>query len=422
MLLALLLILVLVCVNGILSGTEMALVTLKDHQLKKLEDTSPKGKEMIQMLRNPTRFLAVIQIGITLAGFLASAIAALAISEPIGEFAGDMFFPFGGLAALFSLLAVTVILSFISLVFGELVPKRIALHYPEKWATKTMPLLILLNRLVSPLVALLSIVTEKTVRTLGIKDDDGIKEINRQELRDTILGNQAITDDHRNIMRGAFEISERRLGKVACPRQDVVSIKADMKCEDAIRTIQELSFSRVPVCETEDLDTVVGVVHLRDLLKANRSDHVKTCARDVPFYPESSKVLTVMQAMQASRTNMAMVINEHGGIAGIVTLEDLVEEIVGEIYDDYDKATVQPQEQKADELVLPGAFPLYDLPEMGVEVEDGPYSTLAGFMLHHLGELPANSDQTLIYQDYVFAATRIDKRRIEEVTITRRET
>lgn len=421
MLTAIFVIFILIVLNGIFSGTEMALVILRESQLNKLEKESKAGLTVAQLARDPNRFLATIQVGITLAGFLASAVAAIAISDPIGEFVENIFQPFAGIMSLLSLIVVTLIISYFSLVFGELVPKRIAMKQPERWALTTAPVLMFVNNISAPIVHFLSASTNAVVRLFGINPEENNGNISSQELRDMIISHQALTDDHRTILRGAFEVSERRIGKVAAPRNKIFWLRADMKCKEAIALLGATEFSRAPVSETEDLDGTIGAVHLRDLLSAPPTKAVKEVVRQIPFYPESSLVLPIMQTMQSERRNIAMVVNEYGSVSGMVTLEDLVEEIVGEIYDDYDESVDTIKTTKSGAIILPGSFPLYDLPEFNIMVEDGPYSTLAGFLLHHLGTIPENPGDQFEYDNHVFTITKLGRRRIEEVSVTSKE-
>lgn len=410
-------ILFLIVVNGVFSGTEMALVTLRESQIEKLKKESKAGEAVAELANDPNRFLATIQVGITLAGFLASAVAAIAISDPIGEFVGSILQPIEGLATFSALVIVTLVLSYVTLVFGELVPKRVAMHRPEKWALLTAQPLLVLNSIFSPVVRLLSRSTDSVVGVFGVKPGEGPERINRQELRDMVLAHQAITDEHRSIMRGAFEVSERRIGKVVSPRQSVFSLRADMQCGEALLLLAGTEFSRAPVTEDDNLDSVVGVVHMRDLLNARKNKLVRNVMREALMYPESSLVLSVMQAMQQNRVIMVVVVNEYGGVSGIATLEDLVEEIVGEIYDDYDHIVTDAAVPQDGYLTLPGSFPIYDLHEVGVNVEDGPYATLAGFMLHHLNEIPDRAGQSFEYGGRSFNVSKMSSRRIEEVIV-----
>ncbi len=417
MFISLLIVFVLIIVNGLFSGTEMALVKLRESQIEKLEKKSKSGRGVAELARDPNRFLATIQIGITLAGFLASAVAAVGISNPIGNFVGNIFQSLESLATFSALIIVTLVLSYFTLVFGELVPKRIAMRQPEKWVTVTAPPLLLLNKLFSPAVLWLSHSTDFVMKLLGFNPGDNNEEINQQELRDMVLAHHAITEDHRNIMRGAFEVSERRLGKVVSPRQTVFWLKNTLTCGQALTALNETEFSRAPVCSEDNLDSIVGIVHLRDLLKARKNMLVKNVMREVSFYPETSEVLPTMRTMQKNRVNLAVVVDEYGSISGIVTLEDLLEEIVGEIYDDYDRPVKRFQTLSSGKLVLPGTFPIYDLPEVGITVEDGPYATLAGFLLDQINEIPKKAGITLHYQDFLFTIKKITHRRIEEVSV-----
>lgn len=404
----LLLIAGLVLLNAAFAGTELALVSLRESQLQRLEQRSRTGARLAVLAREPNRFLATIQIGITLAGFLASAAAAVSLAGPLEE---PLAF-FGGFARPASIIVVTLILSFITLVFGELVPKRIAMQRAERWGLVVVRPLSALSTLARPAVWLLSHTTDLVVRLLGGDPAVHREEVTEEELRDMVALQTSFTEEQRRIIDGAFEISERELDEVMVPRGDVVVLDAEQPCSEALLVLKESGFSRAPVAEGRNLDQTRGVVHLRDLIDGGTIP-VGEVAREIPVFPEAAHVLTVLKELQRRRSQMTLVIDEHGGTVGLVTVEDLVEELVGEIYDETDPDLATVEREPDGTLVLPGRYPVHDLVDVDVDLPEGDYATIAGLVLDELGRIPGPGDQLEV------DGWRIEVREVERHSITR---
>jgi putative hemolysin len=382
----------LVAVNAAFAGTEMALVTLRESQLRRLAAQSRSGATLARLARQPNTFLATIQIGITLAGFLASAAAAVSLAEPV---AARLTF-LGSAAGPVAVVAVTLALAFVTLVLGELAPKRLAMQRPERWGLVAARPLAALAAVARPAVWLLSHATDLAVRLFGGDPLLHREHVTAEELRDMVAVQPTFTPEQRRVIEGAFEIAERTLGQVLVPRRDVFVLDADWSCGEALDALAASGHSRAPVAPAQNLDRVAGVVHLRQLLTADAAAPVGGVAREVPAFPESARALTALRQLQNSRTQLAAVVDEHGGVAGIVTVEDLVEELVGEIYDETDPDLGSVTHEPDGVLVLPGRFPVHDLPDVGVELPSGAYTTLAGLALAHLGRIPAVGDGVVV--------------------------
>jgi putative hemolysin len=377
----LVLVLVLVLLNAAFAGSEVALISLREGQLKRMEHESGQGRLVARLARDPNQFLSTIQIGITLAGFLASAAAAVSLAQPL---VGPLGF-LGEAAEPVAVVLVTVVLTFITLVVGELAPKRIALQRPEPWARRTARPLAAITLATRPAVWLLSRTTDLLVRLAGGDPAVQRQEITEEEVRDMVATQGRLRPEQRTILEGAFEVAERRLRDVLVPRRDVIAFAADRPAAQALRTLVATTHSRAPVYR-RDLDDVVGVVHLRDLIEASGTvgEHV----RPALALPESLTVLDGLRRLQAERQQLAVVVNEYGGVEGIITIEDLLEELVGEIYDEFDPDVAAVQHQPDGAMLLPGSFPVHDLPDLGVDLPEGPYTTVAGLVLAQLGHLP----------------------------------
>jgi putative hemolysin len=368
------------------------MVSLREGQLQRLEKRSGTGAVLARLARQPNQFLATIQIGITLAGFLASAAAAVSLAGPLEEPLGFL----GNAAGPASVVVVTLVLSYFTLVFGELAPKRVAMQKAERWGLLMARPLALLSQLTRPVVWLLSQSTDIAVRLMGGDPRIQREEVTEEEFRDMVAVQPTFTAEQRQIIDGAFEIAERTLDEILVPRRDVLVIDASWSCAEALDQLAESGHSRAPVGAAGSLDQVTGAVHLRQLLGAGDAP-VSAVAMEIPVFPDTAKALRALRLMQAGRVQMALVVDEHGGGAGIVTIEDLVEELVGDIYDETDPDLATVVHEADGTIVLSGRFPIHDLSDIGVELPEGDYTTIAGLMLDQLGTIPSPGDETVLH-------------------------
>jgi putative hemolysin len=386
----LLLILGLVSINAVLSGSELALISLNDSQLAQMDDRGGSAQIAARLARDHNRFLATIQIGITIAGFMASAVAAVSIAEPLYP----VFSVFGEAGDTLAVIVVTVVLAFITLVFGELVPKRLALLHPVRWASRFGRVLDWMATVSTPVVWLLSITTNFFVRLAGGPTSDVEDGHDLADLREIVLLAGSLEHGHDEILRGAIDVVDRSLVGVMTPRTDVVTVSADSNVADAIAVMTSSGFTRLPVIDgSVGLDESPGIVTMHDLVNSNRMAGIESLIRSTPALPESMKVLPALRSMQMERAALAYVIDEFGGVEGIVTVEDLVEELVGEIYDDVDATVEKPATMVDGTILVPGRFPIHDLADYGIEVDDGDYATVAGFALGAFGDVPSAGDR-----------------------------
>ena len=409
----LVLIVVLIIINAAFAGTELALVSLREGQLQRLERRSATGALLARLAREPNRFLATIQIGITLAGFLASAAAAVSLAEPLERPLGFL----GGASRPASIVAVTLVLAYFTLVFGELAPKRIAMQKAERWGMVMARPLVVMSVLTRPVVWLLSHSTDIAVRVLGGDPSQHREAITEDEIRDMVASQAQFTPQQRLIIDGAFEIADRTVDQVMTPRNDVFVVDAEWSAAHALERLAASGHTRAPVSPGRNLDRVVGVVHLRQLL--DRPDATASeCVAAVPVFPESARLLTALREFQLLRSQMALVVNEHGGVEGIVTVEDLVEELVGEIYDETDRDLIGVRHEPDGTIVLPGRFPVHDLRDLDVELPGGDYATVAGLVLDRLGRLP-QVGESLEIDGWAIAVRAVERHSISEVALTR---
>ncbi|NKY99277.1 hemolysin family protein [Nocardiopsis alborubida] len=408
------LVLVLVLVNALFAGSEIALITLREGQIKQLAARGPGGRAVARLAQDPNRFLATIQIGITLAGFLASATAAVSLAQPLIEPLGFL----GSAASPVAIVLVTVLLSFVTLVFGELAPKRIAMQRAETWAVLVARPLDLLAMLSRPVVWLLSASTNLVVRLTGGDPSAAKEEVSEEELRDMLATQRGITREQRTIISGAFEIDDRRLRQVVVPRGEVFTIPARTPAAQAAQMLAEHGHSRAPVVNDDDLDDVLGVVHWSDLVRGEAD--AGELAREPLFLPDSLVVSLALRRMIAEHQQLGVVINEVGGVDGIVSLEDLLEEIVGEIYDETD-SDIRTVVRNADgSFTLPGTYPVHDLPDIDIHLEDlpeGDYVTVAGLLIAVLGHIPQEPGEEVALDSWKARIDQANGRTITQVAM-----
>ncbi len=405
------LVFVLVVINAAFAGTELALVSLREGQLQRLEVQSSTGAVLAGLAREPNRFLATIQIGITLAGFLASAAAAVSLAEPLEEPLSFL----GGAAQPMSIVVVTLLLSYVTLVFGELAPKRIAMQKAERWGMVMARPLAFLNKITRPIVWLLSLSTNLAVRIMGGDPDQQREEVTEEELREMVAAQVTFTPHQRVIIDGAFEIADRTLDEVLVPRSQVFVLDPALTVDRALELLKESGHTRAPVAAGRNLDNVVGFVHLRQLVGGG-NEEISGLALEAPIFPEAARVLTAMRELQLKRAQMAVVVNEHGGVAGIVTMEDLIEELVGEIYDETDPDLTTVRHEPDGTIVLPGTFPIHDLHDIDVGLPEGDYATIAGLVFEQLGRIPSVGDHVVI-ADWHVEVRSMERHSITEVAL-----
>ncbi|XVU23926.1 hemolysin family protein [Actinoplanes sp. CA-054009] len=404
------LVLVLVLVNAVFSGSEMALVSLRDSQVQRLERRSGGGRVLGRLTRDPNRFLATIQIGITLAGFLASATAAVSLSEPL---VGPLGF-LGAAAEPAAIFVVTVLLTFVTLVVGELAPKRIAMQRTEGWALLVARPLDVLSMISRPAVWLLGASTNLIVRLAGGDPAAQREEVTTEEIRDMVAAQQDFSAEQRTIISGAFEIADRILREILVPRRDVLTLPSGASAHDALRLLIDGGHSRAPVVGPAGLDDVVGTVHLRDLVDVTGT--VDEHCRPGVFLPETLRVSDALMQLRGERRQLAFVVDERGAIDGIVTMEDLVEEIVGEIYDETDRDVAAVVHEPDGALLMPGSFPVHDLPDLGFHPA-GDSTTVAGIVLEALGHIPTCPGEVVALPEFTAEVAEVTGRAITRVRI-----
>jgi putative hemolysin len=403
-----------VLLNAVFAGSEMALISLREGQLRRLErEGGRRAMRLVRLARDPNRFLATIQIGITLAGFLASATAAVSLAEPLTPRLGFL----GSAAEPVSIASVTLVLTFFILVLGELAPKRLAMQKALPWALRIARPLDLVSAFSRPAVALLGTSTNLVVRLFGGRVDAAATELSQEELRDLVTSHASLNPQQREIISGALELHERMLREVLVPRGSVFFLRGDQRVGEARAAMAEAGYSRAPVTRGNHLDDIVGVVHWGSLISGDDAP-VRTVATPAMVLPDTARIANALRQFKTERQQMAIVIDEHGDVDGIVTLEDLLEEIVGEIYDETDPDLVGIAEAADGSLTLPGTFPIHDLADLGVNIEPqetGDYTTVAGIVLMHLGRIPRIPGDVVVLEGWSIEVLEVDHHAVRQV-------
>lgn len=411
-------VLIFTLIGGFFAAAETALVSLRDSQIDHLATTKGgRGRRLKNLVNDPNRFLAAVQVGVTLAGFLSAGFGASRIAPQVTPWLEGLGLP-PGLAGTVAFVGVTVFIAYLSLVLGELVPKRLALQRAESISLSLARPVDALARISRPFIWLLSVSTNAVVRLLGGDPSASREGISGEELRSMVAAQESLSSEERALIDDVITAGGRELAEVMVPRTEVEFLSADTPVHKAVTKVRELPHSRYPVVEGS-ADDVIGFVHVRDLLDpqiAHRTLRVERLSRPVLRFPDSKEILPAMQEMRDAGNHMAIVVDEYGGTAGIVTLEDLVEELVGDIRDEFDVREVRVF-APGGAAEVDGLLSIDDFREdVGMELPEGPYETVAGFMVAQLGRLPQVGD-TVEVDGSTLTVSGMDGRRISRVQV-----
>jgi putative hemolysin len=416
------LVLLFILIGGFFAAAEIAMVSLRDSQVRKLSQRGRRGERVAKLARDPNRFLSAVQIGVTVATMLSAAFGADRLAAQLVPALERWGVPVA-VAPVLALVLVTLAISYVSLVLGELAPKRLALQRAEGLSLYVAPFLDRLASLSRPIIWMLSRSTDGVVRLLGGNPKADREEVTTEELRDMVVGHTDLTADERKLIGEVFAAGKRQLREVMLPRTEVEFMEADTPLTQAARLAATLPHSRFPVYR-DTYDEVIGFVHVRDLLDPELTGRTEPISAVVPiraakFVPASKRLLTTLNEMRDEGQHLAIVVDEYGGTAGIVTMEDLVEELIGDIRDEYDveeDVVILP----AGEIEIDGLTNLNDFAtETGIRLPDGPYETLAGFVMAMLGHVPATGER-VEFSGFELAVTELVGRRIARVRVKRR--
>jgi putative hemolysin len=385
----------LILLAALFVAAEIALISLRESQIRQIAGRGKRGARVAKLAENPNRFLAAAQVGVTVCGFLSAALGA----ERLGGYVIPWLEEKGlsrGLSTTLSIIGVTLVIAYFSLVFGELVPKRLALFRSEEISLASAGLIDVIAKIFRPVIWLLSKSTDFVVRAFGIDPKEARSQISEEELLDLVAGHAALSDEERDIVEEVFNASERQIHEVMVPRTEVDFMDVSLTVGKAIDLAVDKAHSRYPVIRGSS-DEVIGFIHVRDLLDtslATKETKIIELVRSIIFLPGTKGILPALSEMREQGQHVAIVLDEYGGTDGIVTLEDLVECLIGEIRDEYDEDEAEVSlESRTGDFEVDGLISIEDLIEQtGLEILDGPYETASGFVMHHLGRIPREHD------------------------------
>jgi putative hemolysin len=423
--LQLLLIFVLTLINAFFASAEMAIVSLNKNKLHMLaEEGNKKALLLEKLLEEPSKFLATIQVGITLAGFFASASAATGISVKFAEALRNLNIPYSSQIAI---VIITILLSYVTLVFGELYPKRIALQKSEAIAMSSVTVIMFVSKFTMPFVKLLSGSTNLLVRITGFQIDNLEEKVSKEEIKSLIEVGQehgVINETEKEMIESIFEFDNKRAEEIMTPRTEVFLIDIDHNSSKIVRELLEEQYSRIPVYE-EDLDNIIGILYLKDyMIEASKHGfdnvEIRSILRKPYFVPENKNIDDLFKELQQSNNHMAILIDEYGGFAGIVTIEDLIEEVMGNIFDEYDEIEQDVKKIDSNNFIVDGLLSIDEVNDyLDLDLQSEHSETIGGFVVDLMGSIPSDGDENSVeFDNLIFKIEDVKEKRIVKVRIT----
>lgn len=416
--------------NAFFAGSELAFISVNNNKIKSLaEDGDKKAKMILQLKEKPNKFLSTIQIGVSLASILSGALASDAFAELLVNFLVSNGIGTVTLVKPIAVMVITLVIMFLMLVFGELVPKRIAMKGPEKFASFVIYPVYYLAKITTPLVHLLSFTTNLVLRVIGIDPHSIEEEVTEEEIRLMVDAGE-INLQEKEMINNIFEFDNHEVADIMTHRTDIVGIASDSSFEDIMNIVDAERYTRYPVYE-ESIDNIIGIIHLRDLLRyikfSKETFDIKDLSRKPYFVPDSKQTDELFRELQLNKTHIAVVIDEYGGTAGIVTMEDMIEEIMGNIMDEYDDDEIEHGivEVHQGEYLVDGSCDIEDLEDLisiGLPIED--YDTVSGFFIGELGRIPTledveNEESEIIFNGYKFCILELDEKVVSQLRVIR---
>lgn len=416
---------ILIALNAFFAASEIAFISLNDAKIDiQAKDGNKKAKKIKKMLENPSKFLATIQIGITLAGFLSSAFASEAFASELAPVLHNLVPTVD--ASVWNSIAIvliTIILSYFTLIFGELVPKRIAMKYYERIAFATIGIIRFISIVTAPFVRFLTFSTNIVSKIFGISGNEE-ETVTEEEIRMMVdVGEEkgSIDKEEREMINNVFEFNDKTVSEIMVPRKEVYALDMNLSISKVIEEIsdnEDFRYSRIPVYD-ETIDEIKGIVYIKDILLStkNKSVKVKNLVKEAYYIPETKPLNELFEDLRKNRKQIAIVVDEYGGTAGIVTMEDILEEIVGEIYDEYD--VVENNIEKLDEntYILSGSISVSDVEKaLNIEIPEGDYETISGYLMEELGRIPDEKEKPVIEtEEVIYKIESVKDKRIIKI-------
>ncbi len=400
---------ILILINAYFAASEIAFISLNDAKIEKqAKEGNKKAKQIEKMLKTPSKFLATIQIGITLAGFLSSAFASETFADKIAPYLYNMIPAISlGVWKSISIIFITIILSFFTLVFGELVPKRLAMKHYEKISFATIGVIRTISIITAPFVKLLTSVTNGISKIFGVgeNEEETVTEEEIKMMVDQGEESGTIKEDEKELINNVFEFNDITVSEIMRHRKDIFAVDINISTEELLEELskEEYRYSRIPVYD-ETIDEIKGVLYVKDILKNinKKTFKVKNVIKDAYFISQNRLINEVFKELQKNKKQLAIILDEYGGTAGIVTMEDILEELVGDIYDEYDKEESEYEKIDENTYILSGSMPIFDVNKLlEADIPEGEFDTISGFLQDKLGRIPEDKEKPIIETEKV---------------------
>ena len=429
MLIPILILIILTGLNAFFAASEIAFISLNDNKIEKqAKEGNKKAKQIAKMLETPSKFLATIQIGITFAGFLSSAFASDTFADMLAPVLNNLI-PIGvGVWQSISIVLITIILSFFTLIFGELVPKRLAMKNYEKIAFGTIGIIRGISMITAPFVKLLTVTTNAISKLFGVSENEE-EIVTEEEIKmmvDQGEENGTIQEEEKELINNVFDFNDITVSEIMTHRTDIFAVDIDMNQEELLAEIikDECRHSRIPVYD-ETIDEIKGVLYVKDIIKNmnKKTFKIKNIMKEAYFVSQNKLINELFKELQRNKKHIAIIIDEYGGTAGIITMEDILEEIVGDIYDEYDE--IEEEYEKIDDktYILSGSMTIYDVNKLlESNIPEGYYDTLSGYLQEELGRIPSEEENPIIETDELtFKIEEYEDKRILKVKVCKNE-
>ncbi len=400
---------ILILLNAYFAASEIAFISLNDAKVEKqAKEGNKKAKQIEKMLKEPSKFLATIQIGITLAGFLSSAFASDTFADMLAPVLNKLIPAISlGVWRSISIIIITIILSFFTLVFGELVPKRLAMKHYEKISFATIGVIRGISIVTAPFVKLLTIVTNAISRIFGVGENEE-ETVTEEEIK--MMVNQGeekgtIKEEEKELINNVFEFNDITVSEIMRHRKDIFAVDINISNDELLEELsqEEYRYSRIPVYE-ETIDEIKGILYVKDVLKNinKKSFKVKNVVKEAYFVSQNRLINEVFKELQKNKMQIAIIIDEYGGTAGLITMEDILEELVGDIYDEYDKEEKEYEKIDENTYILSGSLPIYDVNKLlNAGIPEGDYDTISGFLQEELKRIPEDEEKPVVETEKV---------------------
>ena len=420
---------ILIGLNAFFAASEIAFISLNDAKIEKqAKEGDKKAKQIQKMLESPSKFLATIQIGITLAGFLSSAFASDTFADVLAPVLNNLV-PIGiGVWQSISIIIITLILSFFTLIFGELVPKRLAMKNYEKIAFGTIGIIRLISIITAPFVKLLTITTNAISKIFGVgeNEEEIVTEEEIKMMVDQGEESGTIEEDEKELINNVFEFNDITVSEIMTHRTDIFAVDINMSADELLDQIikDDCKHSRIPVYD-ETIDEVKGVLYVKDLIKSihKKTFKIKNVMKEAYFVSQNKLINELFRELQMNKKQIAIIVDEYGGTAGLITMEDIIEEIVGDIYDEYDE--IENEYEKIDDktYIISGSMPIYDVNKLlESHIPEGDYDTLSGYLHEELGRIPTEEENPIIEtEELTFKIEEYEDKRILKVKVCKNE-